>query len=217
MRLKYYTMEVIKKLSLFLLLICTVAEMDAQFLGTNNLYYQYANDGKTELMVCKKAIGYYTGVVVIPETAEITDDEFPEGEQTRTLPVTAIKASAFASSTGMTSVSIPANVKTIGDNAFLNCSDLKKAIFASVDDFCGITFGNKEANPLYYAHHLYVGNNEETVIDVPAGLVVISDGAFAGGYEITKITIPETVTYIGKDALELEEAVSNLLDTDFSD
>ena len=194
-------MEVIKKVSLFLLLICMVTEMDAQFLGTNNLYYGYYNSEKTQLKVCATSgNAAYSGDIVIPETATITDESITEGNQTISLPVVAIDGNAFSGATDLTSINIPASITNIGDNAFRDCSGLKRAIFKSSNDFCRITFGNKEANPLYYAHHLYVDNNEVTVIDVPAGPVEISAGAFAGGSEITKITIPESVNYIGTDA-----------------
>lgn len=192
-------MEITKKISILLLFTCVATGMNAQFLGTNNLYYEYANNEKTELKVVSGGTPY-TGNIIIPEEAQITDTEIVESEQTITLPVTVIGASAFSGATGLISISIPASVKEIGTSAFYSCNNLAKAIFNSVNDFCNTTFGNKEANPLYYAHHLYVDNNEVTVIDVPAGPVEISAGAFAGGSEITKITIPESIQSIGTDA-----------------
>ncbi|MBO4803259.1 MAG: leucine-rich repeat protein, partial [Muribaculaceae bacterium] len=57
----------------------------------------------------------YTGVVTIPES--VTNDD-------TTYPVTKIGAYAFAESTGLTGVNIPASVTEIGDHAFENCSGL---------------------------------------------------------------------------------------------
>lgn len=109
---------------------------------------------------------------------------------------------AFAGCEHLDSVSIPASIKYVGAKAFLGCSGLKRARFASQADLCNLVFASKEANPLYYANHLFVGtkSQEETEITIPESYEYISNGAFAGCTEITKVTLSDKITHIGADA-----------------
>ena len=99
---------------------------------------------------------------------------------------------------------------------------MTKAEFASIESFCNIQFGNTEANPLYYAHHLYIDGNEVEDVVLPNGLTAIDNrfqgcvgiknltipnsvtniltSAFAGCWGLTSVTIPNSVTFIGYDA-----------------
>ena len=116
--------------------------------------------------------------------------------------VTEIGDYAFAGGESFTSVKIPSSVQIIKSQAFSGCSNLKKAIFASVDSLCRITFSDRQANPLNEAHHLFVGDKtqEETTIIIPNDVTIISKGAFAGCSEITRVKIHNNVTTIGDDA-----------------
>ena len=109
---------------------------------------------------------------------------------------------AFAGGENIESVFIPASVREIQAKAFLNCKNLKRVQFASVADLARITFGSKEANPLYYSPHIYVDNTETeiTEIKIPDDVVAISPYAFINCAEITKVNIPNSVKSIGSDA-----------------
>ena len=109
---------------------------------------------------------------------------------------------AFAGGENIDSIFIPANIRSIQSKAFLNCNNLKKVQFASLFDLLHINFADKEANPLFYYHHLFANNEESeiTSITIPTGISHISAAAFAGCNEITKVTISEDVLSIGNDA-----------------
>lgn len=67
--------------------------------------------------------------------------------------------------------------------------------------WCGISFDRygSAANPLVYAHHLYLNGKEVTDLEIPEGVTRVGAGAFCGCYGLTSVTIPEGVE-IGEGA-----------------
>ncbi len=114
--------------------------------------------------------------------------------------VTSIRDKAFYGCRGLTSVTIGSSVTSIGEDAFMFCSGLTKAEFASIESLCNISFGNSDANPLYYAKHLYINGQEVTDLVIPNSVTSIGDRAFSGCNGLTSITIPNSVTSIGSSA-----------------
>ena len=124
---------------------------------------------------------------------EINDLVIPET-------VTSIGKYAFYGCPGLTSVTIPESVQIVGEEAFGECTDLKKAKFPSIETLCKINFGNYAANPLWNAHHLYIGDKELTEPIIPNSVTEIGNNAFAGGSNLTQINIPNSITTIGAGA-----------------
>ena len=160
------------------------------------IYYNYINN-KTELEVTFQGSYYYsysneyTGTVVIPET--VTYNEV-------TYPVTSIGIYAFRECSGLTSVEIPNSVTSIGSSAFSYCSGLEKVIVQDLAAWLNISFGSTDANPLYYAHHLYSDENTEiTDLVIPNSVTSIGNSAFYGCSGLTSVEIPNSVTSIGND------------------
>ncbi len=106
-----------------------------------------------------------------------------------------IKSNAFESCDGLVSVTIPSNVSTIGDKAFYKCTGLKEVIISDIRSWCDIDFADY-GNPLYYAHHLFVGNVEIHDLVIPDGVVAIKTRAFIGFSELKTITISSSVKTI---------------------
>ena len=167
----------------------------------NGLYYQINNE-KGTAYVCPVPIFSdatptpYSGAIEIPATVT-----WPGTNNIYS--VDSISTSAFEGSIGLDSISIPASVKSIGKNAFIGCSSLKKANFASVKDLCAIEFGNKEANPLYQSKSLYIGGTPKTQVTEQDlnGVSLIKGFAFAGGSQITLIELSgNNLDSIGNDA-----------------
>ena len=119
-------------------LVASAHDIEVQNADGVIIYYNYINDG-TELEVTFRDSYYdshsneYQGNVAIPE--EVT-------YMNRTRKVTSIGNHAFASCSGLTSVTIPNSVTSIGAAAFGNCSGLTSVTIGS-----GVTsIGNRAFN-----------------------------------------------------------------------
>ena len=126
--------------------------------------------------------------------------------------VTSIGNYAFRDCRNLTSVTIPNSVKSIGEGAFYGCTGLTSVHISDIPAWCNIQFGYYVSNPLYYAHHLYLNEQEITNLIIPNSVISIGSHAFSGCSGLTSITIPNSVTSIGSSAFsgcdKLKEVVS---------
>ena len=108
--------------------------------------------------------------------------------------------SAFFGCNGLTTVTIGKNVRHIGVAAFSGCNNLKEVHVANLPAWCNSTIGSFEANPLYYAHNLYVDDELLTEAIIPDGVTTINSFVFCGCTNLTTVNIPGSVTSIGSNA-----------------
>lgn len=158
----------------------------------DGFYYYRNGDGVTVTHGSTYySYGNYSGNVIIPET--ITR----HGE---TYSVTAIGASAFRNCSGLTSITIPSSITMIGAYAFMGCSELSRVNITDLNAWFNTSFYDKSANPLYYAHHLFVNETEITELTFPDSLNSIGNYVFSGCNGLTSVTIPSSITSIGSGA-----------------
>lgn len=116
--------------------------------------------------------------------------------------VRVIAGDAFLDQTGLTSVTIPATLKGMGDeynDAFSGCTGLQKVCISDLSAWCGIEF-NDSPSPLWYAHHLYLNGQEISDLVIPDGVVEISAMSFEYCSSLSSVRISAGVTNIGMAA-----------------
>ncbi len=107
----------------------------------------------------------------------------------------------FYGCTSLATLNIGGNVTNIPDYAFYDCSSLNAVYYmGTVEQWCGITFGNYGAQPLIYAHNLYVNSSLVTDLVIPETVTEIKERAFCGATCLTSVTIGNSVASIGNYA-----------------
>lgn len=128
----------------------------------------------------------YEGDIVIPEVVSYGDMEYT---------VTAVKDGTFKESPKLTSVSIPATVKELGETPFSACGKLntitvsqENSAYSTVD---GLLY-DKSVTRLIACPGTKTGD-----IVIPSTVTAIAKSAFHGCASITSVTIPQTVNSVG--------------------
>lgn len=160
----------------------------------NGIYYNFSGN---EATVTYKNTNYnsYSGAVVIPKSVTYNGTTYK---------VTCIGNNAFYGSTNLTSITIPSTLTRVMTGAFRDCHSLSKVIISDIAAWCGITYDGDDYNgdfPLGIAHHLYSDEYTEiTKLTIPSTVTRIEARAFRDAEFITSVTLPGSITNIGAEA-----------------
>ncbi len=124
--------------------------------------------------------------------------------------VTFIEERAFYGCTSLSGITLPNSVTGVGNSAFQNCTNLEKIdIPDTLTDIGAVAFfntawfnakpnGNVYIGTIYYVYKGFMQANAK--ITVSAGTTAIADCAFSGRSSIVKVSLPESLIYIGASA-----------------
>ena len=117
---------------------------------------------------------------------------------------TIINDRAFFGCQDLTTVVIPEGVTTIGGSAFRECSQLSHVVFPSTINHIGdLAFfetpwdNNLPDEELYIGSALYKTAYDVCSAEVKDGTTCICSGAFTCHLNLTSVTLPNTIKYIG--------------------
>ena len=150
------------------------------------------------VVYCGTVAWYYKGIT--PENTAIT---IKDGTKT-------IMRSLFYNNKTLTSITIPASVKTIGMSAFENCDGLKEVHISDIAAWCDISFYNWTSNPLHKSPQIFVNGNAVQKLVIPEGATHISSLAFARCNTIKDVQFPKSLTTIDANAFEKCSGLTSL-------
>ncbi|MCQ2132953.1 MAG: leucine-rich repeat domain-containing protein [Bacteroidaceae bacterium] len=135
--------------------------------------------------------------------------------------LTSIGRVAFAMCRGLTDISIPNQVQSIGDNAFKRCVNLKSVDLSKCTKLSSI--GASAFNSCISLNNVVLPNSVKTLgslafyecdaltnIKLNEGLETVGENAFANCNLLSELVIPSTVTTIGKNTFDASQNISTI-------
>ena len=170
-------------LCFLILLMMPLASMAYDF-EVDGIYYKFT--GSSSVAVTYKGddpwssdnTASYSGQITIPSTVNYNNKSYS---------VTSIGNSAFFYCSGLTSITIPEGVTSIGDGAF---------------EYSGLTSITIPESVTSIGNDAFGWCSSLTSVTIPDGVTSIGSGTFSGCSSLTSITIPERATSIGDNAFQ---------------
>ena len=114
--------------------------------------------------------------------------------------VTEITEWKFSGCRSIETVRFHENIAKSNQEAFKNCNSLRSVHISDIAKWCAVDFGLGESNPMATAHHLYIGGELVTEIEIPQEVTEIKSKAFQGLSDLERVVIPKSVTKISGSA-----------------
>lgn len=149
----------------------------------------------------------YSGDIVIPESFVYDGKTYTvthiQGEANSVVAQMEGYDAAFRNCVNLTSVTIPKSIKGIGRGAFKGCTSLKAVYISDLKSWCDINYSDlfgsdmTSANPLYYAHDLYLNGEKISDLVISDDIKTIGAYSFVGG-SFKSVTFGKEFEVIGE-------------------
>ena len=169
----------------------------ANFETIGGLRYLIDSDAKTAMLTANND-EKYSGNIVVPEKVKASDGvEYP---------VSAFADNAFKECGGLTSVTIPSSVTSLGEWCFSGCSSLTSITipssvtslgYACFDHCSGLTSITIPSSVTSLGGSCFFYCYGLTSITLPSSVSSLGDACFCGCTGLTSVTIPSSVTSLG--------------------
>ena len=179
------------------MMIMTMSSASAEVI--NGLCYDLNSDTKTAALL-HWTNEQYSGDIIVPEKVKGNDGvEYI---------VTTFADNCFAYCSGMTSITIPSSVKSLGDYCFWDCSSLTSITIpssvTSLGVFCfgscwSLTSINIPSSVTSLSAKCFVSCLSLTSINIPSSVTSLGDKCFNGCSSLTSINIPSSVKSLGNE------------------
>lgn len=176
------------------------AELEVESFKQGCFLFEVESDGKSVSIEWNRE-SEISGHIEIPSKVTNRSKEFV---------VRSIKGLAFSDCYNITSLSIPATIKEIGWDAFKNCTNLIDLIILCKTPLAFLSvfqetawYDNLPDGPVYIGTMLAGIKGEiPEILNVKEGTTAICKHALAGWFDLTKIFLPNSVTFIGEGAFD---------------
>lgn len=125
----------------------------------------------------------------------ITDLVIPED-------VTEVKPGAFNFYKGLKSVTVHPGLAKIGEKSFNWCDNLEAVHISDLSAWCRIDFDDDSANPVHFAHNLYLNGELVTDLIIPDDITEVKDYAFYGCSGLTSIVLGDGIEEFGGNSYD---------------
>ena len=158
------------------------------FIVLNGVKYQLKDEGTFEVVA-----NDYSGEVVISDSIDLNGVS---------IAVASISSDAFNDCSGLTSITIPKTVTSIGNGAFEGCDNIETLtyntnnigqVFRGNTHLKTVNIGDSVTSIGYYT---FYGCTDLTTVNIPKSVKSIGTEAFRGCANLKSVTIPESITSI---------------------
>lgn len=117
---------------------------------------------------------------------------------------------AFVGCGGIRCVNVGRGIQKIGASAFFGCECISSVYIYDIVNWCGISFGDYQANPIFYAEKYFIDDSAVTELSFPEQIKEIKPCAFANSKRLTSINIHGNIKTIGEYAFYSCENVTKI-------
>lgn len=134
--------------------------------------------------------------VILEDGVEVVNMGSCEKLSSINFPSTVTEIGGFNGCSRLTGITIPRSVTRL--SGFHDCFALERITIEDLEAWCRINFATsyESYTPQYYAHHLFLGDEEITNLVIPKGITQLTRYAFNHLTGIASVTIPASVTSI---------------------